>query len=275
MTFMLQFKLTRPAFVALAFAALAGHAAADYSCNLADGYAADPIAFSSEAEACLEGVDGINVDTWMESEMRRQTQEKRDAANMIALDNLASLNEAARLHAMDMVARKYAAHQDPEGRDHLDRVRVLDRQRLIGASGANLTVLPASTSPEDAFKALVSDAANASNLTREAFTHMGIGAASDGERLYVVQLFARVDGQLNKALPMVLTTKTDLSATYAEASFTPVGWHLEDTSGNMVASGSNERIYARTGPASLSKLSIDIAYGNDVYTLKGPIVSFQ
>ena len=275
MTVMLQNKIKRSAIAVLAFAALAGHASADSSCNLADGYAMDPAAFTNEAEACLEGVNGINVDTWLESEVRRQTQETRSTSNMTDLENLASLNEAARLHAMDMVARKYAAHQDPEGRDHLDRVRILDRQRLIGASGANLAVLPASATPEDAFAALVSDKNNAANLTREAFTHMGIGAATDGEQLYVVQLFARVDGQLKKALPMVLATKTDLSATYAEAGFTPVGWHLEDSSGKRVASGSNERLSAQTGTQDLSKLSIDIAYGNDIYTLKGPIVSLQ
>lgn len=272
---MLHNKIKRPAFVALAFAALAGYAAAETSCDLTDGYAMDPTAFTTEAAACLEGVNGINIDTWLEREVRRQTRETRSAANMDDLENLASLNEAARLHAMDMVARKYAAHQDLEGRDHLDRVRILDRQRLIGASGANLTVLPVSASPEDTFDALVSDKSNAANLTREAFTHMGIGAASDGEQLYVVQLFARVDGTLKKALPMVLASKTDLSATYAESSFTPVGWHLEDSNGKMVASGSNERLSAQTGSQNLSKLSIDIAYGNDIYTLKGPIVSLQ
>lgn len=272
---MLQYGVKSFATGALAFAAYAGLAVADSGCDLSDGYKLSPAAFSTEAEACLEGVDGIAVETWMESEIRRQTLERRSSENLEHLDNLSSLNEAARLHAMDMVARQYAAHNDHEGRTHLDRVRILDRQRLIGASGANLVVLPASNSPAEAFAAMMSDEANAGNVSREAFTHMGVGAASDGQRTYVVQLFARVDGALDSPLPLVVNAQTNLAANYSNAAFAPVGWRLESVDGETVASGLNERLYARNVSADFSRLNIDVAYGNDTYTLKGPIVSLQ
>ena len=68
---------------------------------------------------------------------------------MSELQSLSSLIDAARLHAYDMAVRGYAAHEDLEGRTHLDRVRMMERSRLIGAFGANVVVVKAGTSAED------------------------------------------------------------------------------------------------------------------------------
>ena len=64
-----------------------------------------------------------NRDARLERQLVDATDRVRAGENKAALVPLASLEQAARIHAMDMAARDYAGHADPEGRSHLERVR--------------------------------------------------------------------------------------------------------------------------------------------------------
>lgn len=274
---MLQFYDIKGPGVALAFAALAGYASANttvaQTCDLTNGYAAPAAAFASEVEACL-ATERSHLRTDIETDIRTLTERARAKLNLDAFDQRASLDAAARAHALDMAVRGYAAHADLEGRDHLDRIQTLDRSVLIGASGANV----AAGVLEDAataFNALIGDEENRKNLTRDAFTHMGVGAAQDANgRLYVVQIFAQIDGELTTPLPAELPPIASLRARFVETGFQPVGWELRDTDGRLLRRGYGDQVRIDLAPSQTAELIIEVSLQPGLtYALKGPRVS--
>lgn len=259
---------------ALALAALSGpsFAEADTACDLSDGYATAPAAFQQEANACLKGTSGVETDTVMADQLLRLADAQRTSHGESELSMLSSLSEAARLHALDMAVRGYASHKDLEGRTHLDRVRMVERSRLIGAFGANIVIVKAGASAEDVQKVIMADEANAANLERGEFDHMGVAAVEANGVLYVVQLFARIDGQLNTPVPMVAVPRTNLAADYND-QFEPVGWSVVSASGETLMRGIGSKMPASVPEISEGFLQMDVELGDSVYTLRGPAIS--
>lgn len=257
---------------ALALAALSGPSFADPTCDLSDGYGISPMSFQREADACLEGINGIKTDTFMANELFRLAGEQRASQGASELQSLSSLIDAARLHAYDMAVRGYAAHEDLEGRTHLDRVRMMERSRLIGAFGANVVIVKAGTSAEDIQKAVMADKANAANFKRDEFDHMGIAAIEANGMMYVVELFARIDGRLDAPIPMVAAPRTNLAASYND-KLEPVGWSVVSANGETLMRGIGNKLPASLPSIDEGFLQVDVALGKDVYTLKGPAIS--
>lgn len=258
---------------ALALAALGLTANAQQACDLSDGLGLQPAAFQTETEACFEGLNGVTPDTFMQGQLGQFTAADRSNAGKASLENLATLNEAARIHAYDMAVRGYVAHEDMEGRSHLDRVRLLDRTHLMGAFGANMAIVDDSATPEEAYRALMADPANKANLKRGEFDHTGVAAVRANGRIYLVQLFSRVEGKLQAPVPTQMNGKTDLKAVFAESRAEPLGWSVVSTSGNVLAKGIGDRVPASELKGQSGYLTIDMALGKDRYTLKGPAVS--
>ena len=258
---------------ALALAALGLTAHADQGCDLSNGLGLQPAAFQTETEACFEGLNGVSADTFMQSQLRVFTDATRTENGKEGLESLAALNEAARIHAYDMAVRGYAAHEDLEGRSHLDRVRLLDRTHLIGAFGANMAIVDDAATAEEAFRALMADPANKANLVRGEFDHAGIAAVRANGRIYLVQLFSRVEGKLKSPVPAQMNGKTDLKAVFAESRAEPLGWSVVSTSGDVIAQGIGDSVPASELKGKTGYLTIDMALGADRYTLKGPAVS--
>jgi hypothetical protein len=256
------------AFAALAFPALAGSS----SCDLSDGLSIDAVSFQQEADACFEGLDGVDYDTWLERQLTDATDAVRVAAGEQALTPLPSLLQAARIHAMDMAVRGYAAHEDLEGRDHLSRIRTFDRTVLIGASGANIVIVDGGMDAKAIFKALRRDPANAGNMTREAFTHSSLGIAKANGKTYVVQLFARVDGRLESPLPLLISGTEDIRAAFGDDRLKPVGWRLTTASGDTIAKGLGTRMSDPLAKGEQAYLTLDVAYRASEYALRGPLV---
>lgn len=216
---MLQQRYRYMSISALALAALGLAANADQGCDLSDGLALQPAAFQSETVACLETAKGVEADIYMQNELSRLTDAVRTSQGTDGLKTLKSLNEAARIHAFDMATRDYIAHSDPEGRGHLDRVRLLERTHLIGAFGANMAVISDFATASEAFDALKSDPVNADNMARAEFDHMGIAAVRANGRIYVVQLFSGVEGRRDTPLPSHISSHNYRAAKYAAARF--------------------------------------------------------
>ncbi|WP_162173820.1 CAP domain-containing protein [Hyphomonas johnsonii] len=258
---------------ALAFAALATPALASTSgCDLSDGLSLEPLAYAQEADACFEGLNGVDYDTRLERQIQDATNATRAAAGESHLEYQVSLVQAARIHAMDMAVRHYAAHEDLEGRDHLDRVRTFDRAILIGASGANIVVVDSAMDADAIMAALRKDPANAANMTREAFTDSAVGIARANGKTYVVQLFARVDGRLETPLPLVISGTENIRATFADNRLQPVGWRLTTASGDTVARGLGTRMTDPLKSGEQAYLTLDVAYRASEYALRGPLV---
>jgi len=257
---------------ALAFAALSGPSFAG-TCDLSDGFGMTPAAFQEEADSCLEGLAGVNPDTFLENELMRLASERRAESGADEMVPLHSLILAARLHAYDMAVRGYAAHEDLEGRSHLDRVRMIDRTRLIGAFGANVIVVKAGMPAEEVQKLIAADAANASNFTRREFDHMGVGLVESNGMLYIVELFARVDGTLESPMPSVASPGMKLAADFSNDKLEAVGWSVVSAKGDTLLRGIGNKLPATLPAIEEGYLQMDVALGKDVYTLKGPALS--
>jgi uncharacterized protein YkwD len=259
---------------ALAFAALSGpsFAETDSACDLSNGYAITPMAFQQEANACLKDISGVEADAVMADQLFRLAGEQRASQGESELQMLSSLSEAALLHAYDMAVRGYASHEDLEGRTHLDRVRMMERSALIGSFGANIVIVKAGASPEDVQKVIMADEANAANVERDEFDHMGVAAVEANGVLYVVQLFARVDGQLNTPVPLAAAPRTNLAANYND-QFEPVGWSVVSATGETLMRGIGSKMPASVPEISEGFIQMDVESNNSIYTLRGPAIS--
>ena len=185
---------------ALALAALGLTANAQQACDLSDGLGLQPAAFQTETEACFEGLNGVTPDTFMQGQLGQFAAADRSDAGKASLTNLATLNEAARIHT-------------------------------------------------------------------------GVAAVRANGRIYLVQLFSRVEGTLQAPMPTQVNGKTDLKAVFAESRAEPLGWSVVSTSGNVLAKGIGDSVPASELKGQSGYLTIDMALGKDRYTLKGPAVS--
>ncbi|MEQ9505771.1 MAG: CAP domain-containing protein [Hyphomonas sp.] len=229
-----------------------------------------PVSFSEINAEELNASDSRVLD----AELLAIANEVRTANTLAPLGADEGLAAVARAHARDMALRGYVGYADPSGISLLDQVRMTYRTALIGSFGSSIAVLDAKATPAEIHAAIQSDPANAENL-RRGFDRAGIGSFESEGRLYVVQLFARIAGELSKPLPMQLTEATLLEPSLVSNSMTPVGWSLSNENGELLARGGGRRILSsRTEPVA-GFLNLDVAVGNDVYTLRGPYVQVK
>ena len=276
---MLQFYDKPWSIAVLAFAALsAPFAAADSAeappasvCNPGDGYGVSLGDYIDEARACLDQVDDEALEAHAAdvSLLMQRLREKRGAGS---LGEHAGLKAAAGMHALDMAARDFASHEDPEGRGHEARIRAMSRQLVFGAVGANITVVNGNASAVDIYNALIADEVSRKNLFRDVFTHSGLGLARADGRIYVVQLFAQVDGELSRPLPGPLA---DISVKFVDSGFEMEGWRVNNSDGWTIARGKAPRLNAASLNTTTGYLTLEARRGTDIYSLKGPAVSAQ
>jgi uncharacterized protein YkwD len=261
------------AFAAAGGLAIAPTAAADVACSGADGYGPTVASYVAEASACLNATSLVRAD--MADELVERMNRDRAQAGLPPLARRASLDTAAQAHALDMATRGYADHLDKEGRDHLYRIRAFDRSMLAGATGANVLISEGGADAGDIYVAMLEDDLNAANLTREGFTHVGLGVVKDGGQSYVVQVFTTMEGELKQDLPLTMAGTTPIRATLKGNSREAVAWGLSDAvSGEFIAKGNTSRVRAsRIGASPAAALDIVVSASTDVMVLKGPLVS--
>jgi uncharacterized protein YkwD len=277
---MLQFYDKPWSISVLAFAALSTPlAAADsaeappaHVCNPGDGYGVSLGDYTGEARACLDQTSdaGLQAKT---SDVRMLIQRIREKAGVDGHSEHASLDAAARMHALDMAARGFASHSDLEGRGHEQRIRAMSRQLVFGALGANITVVNGDASAVDIYNALIADEISQKNLFRDVFTHAGLGLAKADGRIYAVQLFAQVDGELSHSLPVRPPALADISVSFVDSGFEMEGWRIEDRGGWTIARGKAPRLNSAALGDTTGYLTLQARRGTDIYSLKGPAVS--
>ncbi len=278
---MLQFYDKAWSITVLALAALATPSAAfadsaepvpETSCNLVDGYGAALASYIDEARACLDRPQsGALVEKARDT--RLLMQRMREKNGMSALGSHAGLDAAARMHALDMAARGYASHTDPEGRGHEARLRAVGRDLIFGAAGANITVVDQNASAVEIYNALIGDEVSRENLFRNAFTHAGFGLAEADGRIYAVQVFAQVDGLLPRPLPVELPLVSDIPVEFVDSGFRAEGWRIESADGRTIARGLTPKLYRARLDGADGYLTVEARLGTSQYALKGPAVS--
>ncbi len=264
------------ALAAAGSAAFSGTAIAEgTACNLEDGFSVELASYIEEATICVNSAETLVART--ADGLVAEINAERSAAGLAPLERRASLDMAAAAHALDMSARSFAAHADLEGRDHLHRIRAFDRTMLVGASGANVSVALSSADAAAIHNEIKRDQLNRDNILRAGFTDVGIGVVEQAGQVYVVQVFATAEGDLDKALPVSATGTQSLSASLMSRDQQVVAWGLSDTaSGAMLARSTMPRVsYTALRTADAADLDVLVAVRDRTYVLKGPLVSGQ
>lgn len=229
-----------------------------------------PVSFAGPAEVSDSASSPRELDAAL-LDIANATRAQSALAPLSFDTGLAAVAEA---HARDMATRGYVGYADPSGASLFDKVRISDRSALIGSFGSSLAVLDAGATAADIHGAIQSDAGNAENL-RRGFTHAGMGTYESGGKVFVVQLYARIDGELAQPLPTRLTDATLIQPALFNDDMTTIGWSLSDEQGALLARGSGRRIHGAQGKTLEGFLDLDVAVGPDVYTLRGPYVQLN
>lgn len=261
------------AFAAASGLALSGTANAEMKC--ADIATGTPglVGYVSAASSCVENSDVLADGT--EAALASHINQVRYDLELPALERRAGLDMAAQAHALDMVERDYVAHTDPEGRDHLYRVRAFERTGLIGNFGAVVMAASADRSAVQLAADMSQDPQNASNLIDDSFTDFGIGVAVHEGRQLVVLVFADIEGDLQVSLPVAPSTGHSLAANFDEVELRPVTWRLveADTGASIRRSFIAELDPLRLPAQTETALIIEAKAGASEVSLKGPLVT--
>jgi uncharacterized protein YkwD len=218
------------------------------------------------AQACLAAPPaGITVRADLEAQALAALNAQRADAGLAPLTARPALSDAARLHTIDMAARGYAAHVDPEGRDHLDRIRTLDRTGLIGAVGGNVAILEAG---DDIAVQLSAEGVDRDNVLRQEFTDVGLAVAEADGRTFAVAVFARVDGELDAPLPVTSQRIASVRSDLDRESMPMAGLRLSSVDGAVLAHSPGRSI--RAPGEGDAYLDIAIDQGDGVLYLRGP-----
>lgn len=277
---MLQFydKMKSTSMLAIAAAGgalLAPTAIAATGCNTADGYDAELSAFVTEATTCISESDRLRTE--ISSEVIALMNADRASAGLRPLGERDGLTKAAAAHALDMSERRYTAHSDMEGRDHIYRVRAFERSLLLGATGANIIKTKPGASAADIYQTLKQDELNAKNLVRDGFTDIGMAIAERGGQFYVVQIFISAQGELQQELPLRVTQNTPIRASLNDGAREVIGWGLTDqASGEILARGKSMRMRsAFLDGSDAAALDFVVTDRQSTYILKGPMITAQ
>lgn len=261
MTIMLQHRYKVMSFLVLALAA-PGIAFAQTTLS--------PVSYTQVLETSEKG----SVRKPLDLQLLQIANDVRSQSRLDPLQAHPGLAEVAQAHARDMATKGYVGYVDPTGASLFDQVRISERSALIGSFGSSIAVLEAGATAAEIHEALQSDTANAENLQR-AFSHAGMGSYVHEGRVYVVHIFAKIDGELDDPLPLQLAQSTILRTALATDEMTPVAWSLTDGNGDLLARGNGRRLQTGSSEAVEGYLNLDVALGNDIYTLRGPFVELN
>lgn len=243
------------------------------ACTLADGLPAQVGAAWQTVRDCVAATPaGVTVRHDLGGDLGLLMARERERAGVPDLREREALAQAALVHALDMAGRGYVAHQDPEGRGHLYRMRLLDRRALFGATGANIAVLPAAQADAAGlYRALMGDPVNRANFTRADFTDSGIAVVEAGGAVYVVQVFAELAGELAEPLPLALDAGAVLPVDGLEPGFAFDDWTLTAPEGRTLARGLRARIAPGEAAPAPAFLDVTVSDGETRRSLRGPL----
>ncbi len=126
----------------------------------------------------------------------QETNSQRARQKLPPLSSNVTLIKVAHDHSQDMLKRNYLSHFSPEGKSVLDRTQKY-AGKVQSNLGENLHTIYSSeglTDPQAIVHQMMEDWMHSSshkkNIVGKNFTQLGVGCASDGERIYCTQVFA-------------------------------------------------------------------------------------
>ena len=121
----------------------------------------------------------------MEAALHRSVNRFRSEQRLIAFNRDAALDAVARAHSEDMAARRFLAHESPEGHICVDR---LERSGIEGftLAGENVGRTNRPNPNQEILNGWLTSPVHRQNLTARPFNYTGIGIARapDGAFLY-------------------------------------------------------------------------------------------
>jgi uncharacterized protein YkwD len=121
----------------------------------------------------------------LEAALHRSVNRFRSEQRLIALARDPAIDAVARAHSEDMVARRFFAHESPEGYNCVDR---LQRSGIEGFSlaGENVGMTSKANPNQEILNGWLNSPVHRKNLTARPFntTGIGIARAPDGTLLY-------------------------------------------------------------------------------------------
>lgn len=178
------------------------------------------LAYGDRLTARLEDAAGGSFDLDFERTLLNEANQFRSLQGLPALEWDEGLANSARAHAADMIARRYFAHESPEGFTHIDRVSILNRD-FCAQTGENLAFRDYPTQPTAPrhFEAMwEGSAGHRRNLLDPAFNQAGYGVVRVGSAIFVAGLYGEVAIRLSHALPMVFNAPAELDNAVASAT---------------------------------------------------------
>ncbi|MEV5558360.1 CAP domain-containing protein [Nonomuraea wenchangensis] len=147
-----------------------------------------PTAPRTQAPAEATAKAATTVGTAVENEVVRLTNAERAKGGCGALTHDSRLRRAAYEHSADMAKNDYFEHDSQDGRDVGDRIRATG----FTASAWAENIAMGQRTAAEVVKGWMNSDGHRRNIMNCAYTHIGVGAAKDGQgRLYWTQDFAR------------------------------------------------------------------------------------
>lgn len=154
------------------------------------------IPFQLRQESGEESLPKTELLRAVEAGILEKTNIYRQGKGLPALRSHSLLVQAARAYAADMLKRNYFSHFSPEREMVVDRIRRL-KPGYDEDSGENLHQIYASQGLRDPeaiaaqmLKDWISSPTHRKNLMAVNFGYLGVGCATNGFKIYCVQVFA-------------------------------------------------------------------------------------
>lgn len=124
----------------------------------------------------------------LENNLFTLVNQARSAEGVPALAHDEALRTVAYEFSEDMYRREFFSHTDPDGHDVTDRLD--DAGISYTAAGENIAWNSGMTNPvQSAHDALMASPGHRANIVSTAFSRIGCGIASDGDKYYFTQVF--------------------------------------------------------------------------------------
>lgn len=123
------------------------------------------------------------------------TNRARSGKKLAALQDDEALLKAAKDHSQDMLKRNYLSHFSPEKKSVVDRVKKYEGkvQRSLGENLHTITSSQGLSDPKAVADQMMDDwmhsPSHRKNILAKNFGYLGVGCASDGQRIFCTQVF--------------------------------------------------------------------------------------